>query len=164
VSPAPLGPERAAGRWLQVSAHVGGNVKKRGGRGRVQLALHLAPIMDSPTPTGVGPQIRVPRLRETLFGFQAPLSFFLLSATYQPLPLNTMPAGWMSRRTWPSHSGQRVSGSAVCFNWPPSSLARWRVCITYSLSAWTRVDSSRDSGVDVLLTVVRSITFPSTQD
>jgi hypothetical protein len=68
--------------------------------------------MDSPTPTGVGPQIRVPRLRETLFGFQALSSFFLLSATYQPLPLNTMPAGWMSRRTRPSHSGQRVSGLA----------------------------------------------------
>jgi hypothetical protein len=76
------------------------------------LRMLITPIMDSPTPVGMGPQIRVPWLRETLFGFQAPLSFFLLSVTYQPLPLNTMPAGWISRRTWPAHSGQCVSGLA----------------------------------------------------
>jgi len=35
------------------------------------------------------------------------------SVTYQPLPLNTMPTGWMILRSVPPHSSQVVSGGSV---------------------------------------------------
>jgi hypothetical protein len=59
-----------------------------------------------------GRRFAFPGCQKRYSDFKPPLSFFLLSVTYQPLPLNTMPAGWMSRRTWPAHSGQCVSGLA----------------------------------------------------
>ena len=37
----------------------------------------------------------------------------LESVTYQPLPLNTMPTGWMILRSVPPHSSQVVSGGSV---------------------------------------------------
>jgi hypothetical protein len=38
-----------------------------------------------------------------------------LSLMYQPLPLNTTPTGWKTRRTSPPHSGQIEIGASANF-------------------------------------------------
>jgi len=62
--------------------------------------------MDDLTPERCEVEIVRLLLERALTEFQARqdsllAGFFLLSVTYQPLPLKTIPAGWMSRRTWP---------------------------------------------------------------
>jgi hypothetical protein len=66
-------------------------------------ALSLVPLSAFPSPAaaplGVGPVV-VAEVEERL------------SVMYHPDPLNTIPTGKSTRRTWPPHSGHSVTGGS----------------------------------------------------